>query len=194
MTKLGKRSGKKNRLDQIRELRERGISTPEAIADHLNISVRTAYRDLQKIRNEARYILQDLMQGEFIVEFHDTLKNFKSTVDRCKHEMYELEQNYRQQKNMIMDLIDNVPDAKIGTKGNLLATLTELEAKYHSSKQAYERMIKDTVRDSLSVQSKTELVWAFDSFVKKNNPIPITSAEVKERIELNIDQDEDDKQ
>tara|TARA_R110002020_G_scaffold217807_3_gene425571 strand:- start:2497 stop:3081 length:585 start_codon:yes stop_codon:yes gene_type:complete len=194
MTKLGKRSGKKNRLDQIRELRERGISTPEAIADHLNISVRTAYRDLQKIRNEARYILQDLMQGEFIVEFHDTLNNFKSTVDRCKHEMYELEQNYRQQKNMIMDLIDNVPDAKIGTKGNLLATLTELEAKYHSSKQAYERMIKDTVRDSLSVQSKTELVWAFDSFVKKNNPTPITSAEVKERIELNIDQNEDDKQ
>ena len=116
MTKLGKRSGKKNRLDQIRELRERGISTPEAIADHLNISVRTAYRDLQKIRNEARYILQDLMQGEFIVEFHDTLNNFKSTVDRCKHEMYELENNYRQQKTMILQLLEEVPDAKIGTR------------------------------------------------------------------------------
>jgi len=193
MTKLGKRSGKKNRLDQIRELRERGISTPEAIADHLNISVRTAYRDLQRIRNEARYILQDLMQGEFIVEFHDTLNNFKSTVDRCKHEMYQLEQNYRQQKHMIMDLLDNVPDSKVGTKANLLATLTELESKYHSSKQAYERMIKDTVRDSLSVQSKTELVWAFDSFVKKNNPTPITSAEVKERLEVNTEE-EDNKQ
>ena len=191
MTKLGKRSGKKNRLDQIRELRERGISTPEAIADHLNISVRTAYRDLQKIRNEARYILQDLMQGEFIVEFHDTLNNFKSTVDRCKHEMYELENNYRQQKTMILQLLEEVPDAKIGTKANLLQTLTELEAKYHSSKQAYERMIKDTVRDSLSVQSKTELVWAFDSFVKKkNNPTPITSTEVKER--LNVDVEESD--
>ncbi len=191
MTKLGKRSGKKNRLDQIRELRERGISTPEAIADHLNISVRTAYRDLQKIRNEARYILQDLMQGEFIVEFHDTLNNFKSTVDRCKHEMYELEQNYRQQKAMILQLLEEVPDAKIGTKANLLQTLTELEAKYHSSKQAYERMIKDTVRDSLSVQSKTELVWAFDSFVKKNNPTPITSAEVKERLEVNTEEEDD---
>lgn len=182
MTKLGKRSGKKNRLDQIRQLRERGINTPEAIADHLNISVRTAYRDLQKIRNEARYILQDLMQGEFIVEFHDTLNNFKATVDRCKREMFELEQNYRQQKDMILELLDNVPDAKIGTKANLLATLTELESKYHSSKQAYERMIKDTVRDSLAVQSKTELVWAFDSFVKKNNPTPISSTEIKERL------------
>ena len=191
MTKLGKRSGKKNRLDQIRELRERGISTPEAIADHLNISVRTAYRDLQKIRNEARYILQDLMQGEFIVEFHDTLNNFKSTVDRCKHEMYELENNYRQQKTMILQLLEEVPDAKIGTKANILQTLTELEAKYHSSKQAYERMIKDTVRDSLSVQSKTELVWAFDSFVKKNNPTPITSAEVKERLEVNTEEEDD---
>ena len=191
MTKLGKRSGKKNRLDQIRELRERGISTPEAIADHLNISVRTAYRDLQKIRNEARYILQDLMQGEFIVEFHDTLNNFKSTVDRCKHEMYELENNYRQQKTMILQLLEEVPDAKIGTKANLLQTLTELEAKYHSSKQAYEIMIKDTVRDSLSVQSKTELVWAFDSFVKKNNPTPITSAEVKERLEVNTEEEDD---
>jgi transcriptional antiterminator len=191
MTKLGKRSGKKNRLDQIRELRERGISTPEAIADHLNISVRTAYRDLQKIRNEARYILQDLMQGEFIVEFHDTLNNFKSTVDRCKHEMYELENNYRQQKTMILQLLEEVPDAKIVTKANLLQTLTELEAKYHSSKQAYERMIKDTVRDSLSVQSKTELVWAFDSFVKKNNPTPITSAEVKERLEVNTEEEDD---
>ena len=62
MTKLGKSSGKKNRLDQIRKLRERGINTPEAISSYLNISVRTAYRDLQKIRNEARYILQDLMK------------------------------------------------------------------------------------------------------------------------------------
>ena len=52
-------------------------------------------------------------------------------------------------------------------------------------------MIKDTVRDSLSVQSKTELVWAFDSFVKKNNPTPITSAEVKERLEVNTEEEDD---
>ena len=68
------------------------------------------------------------MQGEFIVEFHDTLNNFKSTVDRCKHEMYELEQYYRQQKAMILQLLEEVPDAKIGTKANLLQSLTELEA------------------------------------------------------------------
>ena len=182
MTKLGKSSGKKNRLDQIRKLRERGINTPEAISSYLNISVRTAYRDLQKIRNEARYILQDLMQGEFIVEFHDTLNNFKSTIDRCKKEMFELEQNYRQEKDMILELLDNVPDAKVGTKANLLATLTDLESKYHTSKQAYERMIKDTVKDSLTVQSKTDLVWACDSFVKKKTPQPISSVEVIERV------------
>ena len=75
------------RLDHIRQLRERGVSSPEAIADALNISVRTAQRDLQKIRNEARYILQDLVSVEFIVEFHDTLNNFKATIDRCKKEM-----------------------------------------------------------------------------------------------------------
>ena len=81
-------------MDRIRQLRERGISSPEAIADNLNIRVRPAQRDLQKIRNEARYILQDLVGGEFIVEFHETLNNFKSTVDRCKKEMYELQKNY----------------------------------------------------------------------------------------------------
>ena len=43
-------------------------------------------------------------------------------------------------------------------------------------------MIKDTVRDSLAVQSKTELVWAFDSIVKNNNPTPISSTEIKERL------------
>ena len=96
--------------------------------------------------------------------------------------MFELEQNYRQEKDMILELLDNVPDAKVGTKANLLATLTDLESKYHTSKQAYERMIKDTVKDSLTVQSKTELVWAFDSFVKKNTPQPISSVEVKERL------------
>ena len=96
--------------------------------------------------------------------------------------MYELEKNYTDQKQMILDLIDNTPDEKIGTKANLLQTLTDLEAKYHTSKQAYERMIKDTVRDSLTVQSKTELVWAFDTFIKKNSPQPITSAEVSKAI------------
>jgi len=175
------------RLDHIRQLRERGISSPEAIADTLNISIRTAQRDLQKIRNEARYILQDLVNGEFIVEFHDTLNNFKSTIDRCKKEMYELEKNYTDQKQMIMDLIDNTPDEKIGTKGNLIQTLTDLEAKYHMAKQAYERMIKDTVRDSLTVQSKTELVWAFDTFIKKNSPQPITSTEVSKAIVEKMD-------
>ena len=169
-------------MDRIRQLRERGISSPEAIADNLNISVRTAQRDLQKIRNEARYILQDLVGGEFIVEFHETLNNFKSTVDRCKKEMYELQKNYVEQKQMILDVLDNVPEEKYGTKAGLLATLTDLEAKYHMSIQAYERMIKDTVKESLSIQSKTELVWAFDSFIKKNAPLPITSTEVSEAI------------
>ena len=170
------------RLDRIRQLRERGISSPEAIADNLNISVRTAQRDLQKIRNEARYILQDLVGGEFIVEFHDTLNNFKSTVDRCKKEMYDLERNYVTQKQMILDVLDNVPDNKYGTKAGLLATLTDLEAKYHMLKQAYERMIKDTVKESLSIQSKTELVWAFDTFINKNAPQPITSTDITESI------------
>ena len=170
------------RLDRIRQLRERGISSPEAIADNLNISVRTAQRDLQKIRNEARYILQDLVSGEFIVEFHDTLNNFKSTVDRCKKEMYDLERNYVTQKQMVLDVLDNVPDEKYGMKAGLLATLTDLEAKYHMAKQVYERLIKDTVKESLLIQSKTELVWAFDTFIKKNAPQPITSADIPESI------------
>ena len=96
--------------------------------------------------------------------------------------MYELEKNYSDQKQMILDLIDNTPEEKIGTKANLIQTLTDLEAKYHMAKQAYERMIKDTVRDSLTVQSKTELVWAFDTFIKKNSPQPITSSEVSKAI------------
>ena len=96
--------------------------------------------------------------------------------------MYELEKNYSDQKQMILDLIDNTPEEKIGTKANLIQTLTDLEAKYHMAKQAYERMIKDTVRDSLTVQSKTELVWAFDTFIKKNSPQPITSTEVSKAI------------
>ena len=170
------------RLDRIRQLRERGISSPEAIADNLNISVRTAQRDLQKIRSEARYILQDLVSGEFIVEFHDTLNNFKSTIDRCKKEMYDLERNYVTQKQMVLDVLDNVPDEKYGMKAGLLATLTDLEAKYHMAKQVYERLIKDTVKESLLIQSKTELVWAFDTFIKKNAPQPITSADITESI------------
>ena len=170
------------RLDRIRQLRERGISSPEAIADNLDISVRTAQRDLQKIRSEARYILQDLVSGEFIVEFHDTLNNFKSTIDRCKKEMYDLERNYVTQKQMVLDVLDNVPDEKYGMKAGLLATLTDLEAKYHMAKQVYERLIKDTVKESLLIQSKTELVWAFDTFIKKNSPQPITSTEVSKAI------------
>ena len=45
-----------------------------------------------------------------------------------------------------------------------------------------ERMIKDTVKESLSIQSKTELVWAFDTFIKKNAPQPITSTDITESI------------
>ena len=77
---MGRKRAKQNRLSEIRKLREEyGITSPKVIAETLGISERTAYRALKTVRSEARNILADLMNGEFIIEFHNTLR-IKSRV------------------------------------------------------------------------------------------------------------------
>ena len=171
---MGRKRAKQNRLSEIRKLREEyGITSPKVIAETLGISERTAYRALKTVRSEARNILADLMNGEFIIEFHNTLRTFKTTVNRCNHALIQLEQNYEINKEMMMRELDMIDPNKHIARVQMLQAISDLDTKYHTSKLNYERTIRDTEKLSTDIQSKTEVVWAMDSFIRQNSPQPL---------------------
>ena len=185
---MGRKRASQNRLREIRDLRERyGITNPKVIAETLNISERTAYRALKSVRNEARNILADLMNGEFIVEFHNTLRTFKTTVNRCNQALIHLERNYEINKELMMRELDSIEPNKHIARVQMLQAIADLDTKYHSSKLNYEKTIRDTEKLSTDIQSKTEVVWAMDSFIRQNSPQPLKELDkipAKEILEL----------
>jgi uncharacterized protein YukE len=171
---MGRKRAKQYRLKEIRELRERyGITSPKVIAETLGISERTAYRALKTVRNEARNILADLMNGEFIIEFHNTLRTFKTTVNRCNEALIQLEQNYERNKELMIQELEAIDPNKHMARVQMLQVIADLDSKYHTSKLNYERTIRDTEKLSTDIQSKTEVVWAMDSFIRQNSPQPL---------------------
>jgi len=171
---MGRKRASQHRLKEIRELRERyGITSPKVIAETLGISERTAYRALKTVRNEARNILADLMNGEFIIEFHNTLRTFKTTVNRCNEALIQLEQNYERNKELMIQELDGIDPNKHIARVQMLGIIADLDSKYHNSKLNYERTIRDTEKLSTDIQSKTEVVWAMDSFIRQNSPQPL---------------------
>lgn len=185
---MGRKRASQNRLREIRDLREKyGITSPKVIAETLGISERTAYRALKTVRNEARNILADLMNGEFIVEFHNTLRTFKTTVNRCNQALIQLEQNYEQNKELMLHELNSIEPNKHIARVQMLQVIADLDTKYHSSKLNYERTIRDTEKLSTDIQSKTEVVWAMDSFIRQNSPQPLKELDkipAKEILEL----------
>jgi uncharacterized protein YukE len=171
---MGRKRAKQNRLKEIRKLREEyGITSPKVIAETLGISERTAYRALKTVRSEARNILADLMNGEFIIEFHNTLRTFKTTVNRCNHALIQLEQNYEINKQLMIQELESIDPSKHIARVQMLQAISDLDTKYHTSKLNYERTIRDTEKLSTDIQSKTEVVWAMDSFIRQNSPQPL---------------------
>ena len=185
---MGRKRASQNRLREIRDLREKyGITSPKVIAETLGISERTAYRALKTVRTEARNILADLMNGEFIVEFHNTLRTFKTTVNRCNQALIQLEQNYEQNKELMLHELNSIEPNKHIARVQMLQVIADLDTKYHSSKLNYERTIRDTEKLSTDIQSKTEVVWAMDSFIRQNSPQPLKELDkipAKEILEL----------
>ena len=171
---MGRKKAKNDRLKEIRKLREEyGITSPKVIAETLGISERTAYRALKTVRNEARNILADLMNGEFIIEFHNTLRTFKTTVNRCNLALIELERNYERNKEVMIQELEAIDPNKHIARVQMLQAISDLDTKYHTAKLNYERTIRDTEKLSTDIQSKTEVVWAMDSFIRQNSPQPL---------------------
>ena len=73
---------------------------------------------------------------------------------------------------MIQEL-ESIDPSKHIARVQMLQAISDLDTKYHTSKLNYERTIRDTEKLSTDIQSKTEVVWAMDSFIRQNSPQPL---------------------
>lgn len=164
-----KPNGKEQRINAVRELQAKyHITNTNTIAKALNISETTAKRIVKDIRQEARNILTELINGEFIVEFHNTLLRLKKTMDTCEEEILRLKQSYEENKRLMSNTLEQLtlPMARV----NMLNNIAELDYKYHSSLQSYQKLDNESTKSFLQILGETEMIWAYDSLVANSVP------------------------
>ncbi len=160
------------RLSLVTKLRDAGYTSTLSISnklkdggyEYLNVSEKTISIDLRRIREIGLDLVERvLLSGEFIIEFHEALEEFKRIRNRCSEEIANstAKHELREQEIVNFNGIDEVERIK-------LKLLNDVN--YHDIQQKNERMLLQATEKYLTLFGKTEVVWALKKWIKENNP------------------------
>lgn len=188
----------KDRLLLVQTYKRKGLKTGKAIADAIEgdlgiqIGERQVQRYMKTLREESRYILDDAINGEFIVEFNEALDVLKAIRDRCETEIVTAEQRHKQRETEIRLMMGKIEMPK---QAHIMSTffghLISIDSQLATNKLNCNRTVETTTKDFLSIYGKTNMVWALDEWIKKNSPKPL-EAKVMKALELPEPQKEED--
>lgn len=165
------------RYNLVVELRNKGFVTAESISnelkimkkDDLNISPESISRDLRRLREKGRNYLEDIIiNGEFVVEFHESLEEYKRIKNRCSEKVAKAEAQHELREIEINNMViggENLP-----TEADKLRLKLQNDAHYHSVMQNNERIGLQALEKHHNLFTKTEVIWALKKWVKENNP------------------------
>jgi len=188
------------RYNLVVELRNKGFITAESISnelkvmkkEHLEISPQTIARDLRRLREKGRNYLEDIIiNGEFVVEFHEGLEEYKRIKNRCSEKVAKAEAQHtiRETEISAMDTGgENLP-----TEADKIRLKLQNDAHYHSVMQNNERIGLQALEKHHNLFTKTEVVWALKKWVKENNPKEFERSTLQEVIN-NLEEKKDGEQ
>lgn len=101
--------GKLQRRMKIEELLFYGY-TQEEIADKLNISVSTIYRDVKKIRSGSRQWMEDLAEKGLVSLFREALEGYRRDIIYLKELLQE--EDVKNDKNLQVKIIKTISDIR----------------------------------------------------------------------------------
>ena len=185
------------RLSLVTKLRDAGYTSALSISnklkdggyEYLDISEKTISRDLRRIREKGLdFVERVLLSGEFIVEFHEALQEFKRIRNRCSEEVAKAEAQHELRETEI----DKIPNNRRYIEVDKMRLKLQNDVNHHSIKQKNERMLLQATKEYLTLFNKTEVVWALKKWIKENNPQAFERPALQDIIN-NLEESEDEK-
>ncbi len=160
------------RLLLVSQLRDAGYTSAKSISDelkakeydYLSISEETILRDLRRLREKGRDFIENVvLNGEFIIEHHEALEEFKRIKNRASEEIPQSQKVHAERSEEINALqgVDEAEKMKLKLQNDAL---------YNNSKLNNNRLSMQATKEYAQLFNKTETVWGLKKFIKENNP------------------------
>ena len=177
----------RSRILLVSQLKDAGFTSALSISEELirlgytdlDVSERSIYRDLARLREERRDRLQDIINGEFIIEFDDALNEFKRIIKRALDNQQEARVLHAKREVEINTLMQPGVPKMAYLNANLQAQKLQNDSQLYGVLQTNDRLVKDTRKEYLTVYGKTEMIWALDEWIRKNSPKPLDKKVMK---------------
>ncbi len=154
------------------DLRNAGYTSAKAISDelkakgyeYLDISRQTIDRDLRRIREEGRDFIENVvLNGEFVVEHHEALEDFKRIKNRTSEEVPKA-------KVMHLKRDDEITKLQGVDEGEKMKLRLQNDSIYNSTKLNNNRISMQATKEFTQLFNKTETIWGLKKFIKDNDP------------------------
>lgn len=171
----GKMSGDQRmnkRLLLVSQLRDAGYTSAKSISDelktkeyeYLSISEETILRDLRRLREKGRDFIENVvLNGEFVIEHHEALEEFKRIKNRASEEIPQSQKIHAERANEI-NAITSIDE------GEKMKLRLQNDSIYNSAKLNNNRLSMQATKEFTQLFNKTETVWGLKKFIKDNDP------------------------
>ena len=154
---------------EIERLLDNGYNINEVVGE-LNISSRTVYRVLDKLKKQARYDFKNLMQEDFLWKYQKTLENFDKTIRQCNEQISTIGVKYDDYEHRVKEELDSCDKTKYMARATLLGNLINIQ-----SNRTNELQKLVTARDRASdnkakVYNQGPVVNSIDNWVHQTTP------------------------
>ena len=160
------------RLLLVSQLRDAGYTSAKSISDelkgkgydNLSISEETILRDLRRLREKGRDFIENVvLNGEFVIEHHEALEEFKRIKNRASEEI-------PQAKKLHAERAEEINALQGVEEGEIMKLRLQNDALYNASKLNNNRLSMQATKEYAQLFNKTETVWGLKKFIKENNP------------------------
>jgi len=176
------------RISLVKQLQDAGYKTATSIAkklkdkeyDYLDISANTIRRDIIRIKEEGRDFIENrVLTGEFVIDHHEALLEFKRIRDRCSEKVAQITEKH----DIIEDEIAELgTDARFFTESDKVRLKIQNDVSYNTIIQNNEKILSQATKDFTLIASKTETVWSLKKWIKENDPKALERADIQEII------------
>jgi len=140
---------------------------------HLDISLRTIQRDMLRIREKGRDFIENVvLNGEFVVEHHEALEEFKRIKNRASEEI-------PQAKKLHIERAEEIDAITTIDEGEKMKLRLQNDSIYNSAKLNNNRLSMQATKEFTQLFNKTETVWGLKKFIKENDPKAFNKPELQ---------------
>ncbi len=184
---LTKEEKMNKRMSLVKGLQDVGYKTSISISKkleerkygYLDISPETIRRDIARIKEEGRdYIENRVLTGEFIIDHHEALQEFKRIRDRCSEKVAIITDRH----DIIETEINELGTNENFTEADKVRLKIQNDVSYNTIIQNNEKILSQATKDFTLIASKTETVWSLKKWIKENNPKALERADIQEII------------